>query len=336
MQIYRGADIIECEINSRPLYLPLLREGDNNLLLDCGTRSYAENQIPAYLANAGIDKEGLTWLIITHPDGDHCGGAAEIKRRYPSVIIACGDADRAMVESPHTLFMDRYDVYRREHEIYYDAVTAKEIRSCSSGEQQVTLTFVGGEHLQLGPDRILDIVHLPGHSYGHLGVYDRKHGVLYYGDAIQGAGYRSLDSSWTLCPTYLYVDLYLETIRKIESMGAQMIVGCHWPICRGTQAIQQFCAESRQFVVHADLLVTQYLREHPSGASLRELCEQLSPRLGQWPSAVQYELANAISGHLERGVANGYLATDLASRPLTYRINDAHKKSSSAVSGNVA
>jgi len=323
MEIYPGAHLIECEIGERPLYLPLFREGRETLLLDCGTRSHAERDVPAYLDKLGL--EDLTWLIMTHPDGDHCGGSAEIKRRYPKIRLACGEADRDMIESPDHLFSFRYDAYRRDHGVYFDSKTAKEIKNCSSTPQEVSFTLVGGEIIRLGPNRILEIWHLPGHSHGHLGVYDRNHGVLYYGDAIQGAGYRSVRGSWSLCPTYLYVNDYLQTIRTIKNSGAQMIVGCHWPVLRGQEAIRQFCFESRNFVEQADQLITNYLRNHVSGVTLRELCENLSGQMGEWPQEVCLELANAVSGHLDRGVETGRIEVNCSVSPFIYRLCEVGK-----------
>lgn len=322
MQIYPGADLIECEIVGRPLYLPLLREGRAAMLIDCGTRDHALQNVPRYIQQSGTGPDELTWLVVTHPDGDHCGGTAEIKKRYPTVQIACGDADRALVESPDYLFEFRYDAYRRDHGIFFDDKTAQQIKNCSSEAQPVSVTFVGGETVRLGKDRILEIWHLPGHSHGHLGVFDRKNRTLFYGDAIQGAGYKALSGGWALCPTYLYVDLYLQTIRAIENSPAETIVGCHWPVLHGKAEIRQFCAESRDFVVHADRLITDYLHGKNSGVTMRELCEELSEKLGDWPFDVHLELANPISGHLDRGVANGLFEVDHSNRPFQYRIRE--------------
>lgn len=322
MELYHGADLIECEIGGRPLYLPLLREGPDALLLDCGTRAHAEVDIPRELSRLGLDEDSLTWLIVTHPDADHCGGLREMKRRYAKVHIACGEADRALVESPDYLFSFRYDAYRQDHGIFYDSATAQNLKDYFSGPQNIDLTFTGGEIMRLGgsEDRLLEIWHLPGHSHGHLGVYDHKHRTLYYGDAIHGSGYKSLAGNWALCPTYLYVETYLQTIRTIENSNADAVVGCHWPVCRGANAIRDFCAESRNFVTLADRLLQEYLRTHPSGTSLRELCEALGSRLGDWPPEINLELTCALSGHLDRGVAAGRLQVDESAGPLTYRL----------------
>lgn len=284
------------------------------MLLDCGTAHHATHDVRAYLERIGCD--ALTWLLITHPDGDHCGGMAEIKRRHPNVRIACGDADRQLVESPDYLFTFRYDAYRRDHGLFYDEAVATEIRNCFSGEQRVDLTFVGGESVQLGSRRPLEIWHLPGHSHGHIGVYDTRNRALYYGDAIQGRGYQSVHGEWKLCPTYLYVDDYLDTIRAIECSAVNMIVGCHWPIWKGEQ-IEKFCAESREFVMLADRLVSGYIAAHP-GSTLKEICSQLSGELGEWPPETAMELANAISGHLDRFAKGEHVEVDRTTLPLRY------------------
>jgi glyoxylase-like metal-dependent hydrolase (beta-lactamase superfamily II) len=320
MQLYSGSDLIECDINGRPLYLPLLQQDGSAMLLDCGTSWHASKDIPAYLDKLGpID---LKWVLITHPDGDHCGGTGAIHKRYSQAQFLCGEADRQLVESPEFLFAFRYDAYRKDHGIFFDPKTAAEIMQCFSGPQGVAVTAVGGETMRLGSERILEIWHLAGHSHGHLGVYDRSHKTLYYGDAIQGAGYKSLDGGWALCPTYLYVDAYLETINTIEASPAEMIVGCHWPICRGKDEIRQFCAESRDFVFLADQLITEYLTSNSSEVTLRELCDRISPKLGKWPHSVHLELANAFSGHLDRGVVQGRFEVDESTRPFRYRLRN--------------
>lgn len=162
------------------------------MLIDCGARTHAEQDIPAYFEKIGLPRDRLTWVVITHPDVDHCGGAEQMARSYTNLCIACGTQDRALVESPDFLFSFRYDHYRKEHNVFYDEATASDLRQNCSGVIQVSLTLTGGEALRLGPNRFLEVLHLPGHSHGHLGLYDSEHRALFYGDAIQGAGWRGI------------------------------------------------------------------------------------------------------------------------------------------------
>jgi glyoxylase-like metal-dependent hydrolase (beta-lactamase superfamily II) len=88
----------------------------------------------------------------------------------------------------------------------------REIRNCASDPQEVTFTFVGGEIMRLGRNRILDIWHLPGHSHGHLGVYDRNHRALNYGDAIQRAGYTGRSTEVGRCAQPIFT--WMHTCRQ--------------------------------------------------------------------------------------------------------------------------
>ena len=73
-------------------------------------------------------------------------------------------------------------------------------------------------------------------------------------------------------------------------------------------------------MAHAERLINDHLRKRSGGVTLRELCEELSGRLGEWPHDVHLELANAFSGHLDRGVAEGRLVLDRSERPFRYRL----------------
>src|SRR5215469_8141778 len=321
MQLYPGADLIECEIGGRPLYLPVLSEGRVAMLVDCGTQQHAAHDVVEFFADGRAAACEPRWLIITHPDGDHCGGLRAISERFPNALTACGRLDQPLVECADVLFSSRYDAYRADHGIFYNPETASFIRNCCGGPHPVTLTFAGGETIRLGEGRIIEIWHLPGHSHGHLGIFDQKYRALFYGDAIQGGGYQSLKGEWVLCPTYLYVNAYLATIAKIEQSSAELIVGCHWPICEGKEQIKEFCSASRDFVLQTDRLVNSYLRQHTSGVSLQELCESLGSTLGRWPTSANLEFAFAISGHLQRGIDAGTITVNRSLHPILYYVS---------------
>ena len=75
------------------------------------------------------------------------------------------------------------------------------------------------------------------------------------------------------------MDEYLATVRLIEHLPITTFVGCHWPVKRGAE-IAEFCAESRQFVEQADLLLRQYLRKPHT---LREPARTSAPIFRGWP-----------------------------------------------------
>lgn len=308
-QLFDGVFMLDGEVGGRPLQLMYLQGETASILLDAGCAADPDRFIVPQIQAAGGDPAQLTWIINTHCDLDHTGGNHLMKQRAPGAILACGDADREACSGPQSLFRLRYDAYRAGHGLFYDKDTAQWILDQSGQPQTIECTFVGGEHIRLGPDWEVEIMALPGHSHGHLGILDPKHRALYGGDAIHGSVYLGFDGQPKLPPTYLHVEDYLSTIRLVEHLPITTYAGCHWPLKRGNE-IAAFCAESRNFVHQADQYLTILLSPR-SGQSrprtLREICLELGPLLGDWPhgGAVDLELVYALNGHVERLVRRG-------------------------------
>jgi glyoxylase-like metal-dependent hydrolase (beta-lactamase superfamily II) len=283
--------LLDGAVGTRPIYLPLLIGEWGALLLDTGCSYHVDQLILPGFKELGLSPEKLRFIINTHPDADHVGGNAGMKKWAPKAILACGDADRDLIDDPDVLFALRYDAYRG-HGVFYSEEVAKGMKRDLGSSQPVELTFRGGERLRLASDWELEVVSLPGHSKGHLGILDHKHRTLFGGDAIQGAVYLGIDSKPALCPTYLYPDSYLATAHFIEHLPIELYASCHWPLKKGRE-IAEFCQESRDFVDRAETLARAAGTEN-----LAELCDQLGPKLGQWPEHVHRELAYALAGHL--------------------------------------
>jgi glyoxylase-like metal-dependent hydrolase (beta-lactamase superfamily II) len=301
--LFENVFMLEGEVGGRPLQLMYLRGNRASLLLDTGCTGDPQQFIAPQIREAGGDPSELTWIVNTHPDLDHVGGNYAMKQIAARAFLACGDADRALCSDPDVLFSLRYDAYRADHGIYYGDEQARWMREQSGTRQPIDVTFVGGEHIRLSDDWEVEIVALPGHAKGHLGVLDAKNQALYGGDAIHGSVYLGLDGTPRLCPTYADVDDYLNTIRFIEHLPITTYVGCHWNVKRDG-AIKDFCAESREFVLRADHLLQDLLRTRQT---LRDICLTLAPQLGDWEHtpALDLELVYALYGNVSRLVERG-------------------------------
>jgi glyoxylase-like metal-dependent hydrolase (beta-lactamase superfamily II) len=296
--LFENVYLIEGAVGERPLRLPLLVGEEKSLLMDTGTATDAEGLILPALEEAGLEPAELSFILTTHCDFDHQGGNCEMKRAAPQALLACGDADRAQVECPKVLFDERYNGYCDEHGYCVDGEAREALMDDLGEPQPVDVTFRGGERLRLAEDWAVEIVHLPGHSRGHLGVLDRQNCALYGSDAIHGTVYLDFEGEAALCPTYLYVRPYLQTIRRVEHLNIDTYVGCHWAVKRG-QEIAAFCAESRHFVEEAERLILRALgKSDADGLTLEALCHTVGPQLGDWPEAVHDELRFAFAGHL--------------------------------------
>jgi len=317
-QLFSDVFLLQGEVGGRLLQLTLLAGTHKALLLDTGCASHVESLVLPAMKEIGISPERLSYIINTHCDFDHQGGNYGIKQLAPQAVLACGASDREAVESPEALYRLRYDAYRAEHGIFYDDTSKQWILNESGKKQPVDMTLRDGEGIRLSDDWEIEILHLPGHSKGHLGILDRKNRALYGGDAIHGAVYLDLQGRASLCPTYLNIGDYLETIRRVEALPIETYVGCHWSVKKGAE-ILEFCTESRCFVEQAENEVLRTLSESESGMTLRQLCEKTGPNLGEWLPAVNIELCYALAGHLQHLQGRGMVQKTIESRPATYK-----------------
>jgi len=244
---------------------------------------------------AGGAAEKLNWILNTHPDIDHTGGNAEMKSIAPASILACGAADWEQCSGPEPLFAQRYDVLRAADGVCLAGEIRKSLYAAAGKRQMIELTLTGGERIALGETWSVEIVRLPGHSHGHIGVWDPNNRALYGADAIHGSGYLGLDGKPKMGPTYFHVDEYLDTIQFIRDLPIATYVGSHWPILRGEE-IRQFCDDSRDFVDRAERLLLALIENEPK--TLRECCSLLGPQLGEWPREADSALSYAVKGHL--------------------------------------
>jgi glyoxylase-like metal-dependent hydrolase (beta-lactamase superfamily II) len=318
MEIAPGIELIVGSVVSRPLQLYLLRGPDRNVLLDTGCAPDPERFIFSSLGSLGLAPEDISMVVNTHPDVDHCGGNAQLKRASPNVLLTCGEADRELIENPQVLYQHRYQSYLQAHGIRLEDGAGAWLREMGGAPARVDFTWRGGETLRLGPDWTVQILRTPGHSQGHLSVFDPRSGTLLMGDAVQGGLALDMDGRRTVYPTYINVVEYLETISLFRSLQPKTLCGCHWPIARGA-AVCQFLDESEEFVDEVDRIVSDELSLRPDGITMRELIEVSADRLGLEKGGPELYLFLALSGHLERMAAVKKLSIIRDQVPVVYR-----------------
>jgi glyoxylase-like metal-dependent hydrolase (beta-lactamase superfamily II) len=304
-ELVEGVHRIEAEVGGRPLFLFLFL-GQRRMLLDAGCASTVDEFVVPALGQLGLGLEDLDLLLITHSDLDHQGGTHRLREANPSLWVGCGVLDIRLVSDPAKLVSERYQAYAEDHGLGPDAAAAAWLRAESGAAERVDLGLVGGEVIGLGPGWNLRVVHVPGHSPGHLAVYDERSRALFSGDSVQGRVYLGLDGTPKLCPTYTHVDDYLATAALVESLAPSELHGCHWPAARGPE-VSSFLDESREYVRRLDELTRASLDGGP--LSLEELIAQVNGHLDSpWPGELAGELVYSLHGHAEWLVSLG-LAT---------------------------
>ncbi|PYV23109.1 MAG: hypothetical protein DMG24_14850 [Acidobacteria bacterium] len=277
MELYQSVYQIQSLYGGRNLFQYLF-VGDNVVVVDTGIAQTPEQVIFPYMDRLKIRPEQLTLAVTTHADLDHQGGNDAIKRVSPRAWLACGEADRALIEDPRALYDRRYNFLREEHDVGFDP----EPHPDAGRPRKMDVCFTGGERIRLRDDWALEVLHVPGHSQGHLALYDPKHRAAFVGDAIHGRGCPKAAGGLAIPVTYYRVDIYLSTLRYFESLAIDVLYSGHWPTMRGEQ-VRDFIAESRQTVELLDRVILAGLEKHRAGLTMKELIDVVATVVGEWP-----------------------------------------------------
>jgi glyoxylase-like metal-dependent hydrolase (beta-lactamase superfamily II) len=295
--------------------LYLLTGADRALLVDTGLAADPEGTLVPYLDGLGLPHDRLRYAINTHSDFDHTGGNRSIKSLFPSVVLACGELDRPMIDDLERMIERRYGEFAGPHGLD-DTDATKEFIRQNAGDTPVDLGLTGGERIHLGDGWSVEVLHTPGHSWGSVSVWDARSRALVIGDAVLWNAVLLSDGNPAFPPTYRYTSTYLATIQRLQGMDIDLLLTSHYQVQQGSD-VAEFLAESRAFVDRVDSeLVTELGRGQ---RTLMQLTEALGPRLGTWPEGASQYLCYPLLGNLERLAEFGRVVAEPGDR-VTYRL----------------
>jgi glyoxylase-like metal-dependent hydrolase (beta-lactamase superfamily II) len=303
MEVAPGIHRIDAPLGARVVSLVLFVGEEHSLLVDVGVDETPRKELRDYLETTGLDAQRIRWAVVTHPDVDHFGGIVSLHELVPGVISIAHRLDAPLIGEYATFEDRRGNGFRSPWGLEESAEGLAWMRSVTR-ERTVEMTVVGGERIDLGAGWELEILHLPGHSHGHLGVYDPRSRTLAISDAVLGDAVRQRDGKPAFPPTYRFVDSYLGTIGRCEAINPKLLLTGHYPMMDAAGAAE-FFAVSRAFVERVDEVVFGEIEAAGDrGVSLDELLHRANPKLGDWPmEGTEVALAFPVVGHLERMLA---------------------------------
>ena len=186
-----------------------VRGRDCDLVIDTGM---GLNPLKKYIAQS-TDKP--LKAIATHSHFDHSGSLHEFDCRLG-----------------HRLEAEAFAAGGREAVLFQGAWTEIDFicpqRHGDFDRQTFTITpapLTGyideGDVIDLG-DRAFQVLHLPGHSPGSIGLYDLKSATLFSGDAVYDGAL--LDSH-----PHSDKQIYRQTLQRLQRLGAEVIHAGHSP-----------------------------------------------------------------------------------------------------------
>ncbi len=306
MELAPGIHRIPCVFgNNRVVFAHLLIGDTASMLVDTGCAHNPEQDILPYMRQIGFDPADLTYIVVSHSDMDHQGGNQPMRDAAPQALVVCHRLDRPWIESTDRLIAGRYSQFETDHGIGYSAEAKAGIRDATLSTP-VDLALEGGEQFRLGADWVVEAMHTPGHTWGHLAIYDPAQRLLVAGEAALWNAI--LDQDWepAMPPTYCYVDTYLATQDRLLALPIDILSPAHWPLQEGA-AVGEFLRESRNFCLLVERKLLQLAGERPF--TLREAIDTLGPQLGRWPAETNQDFSFGMLGNLNSLTQRGLLKT---------------------------
>ena len=297
MEIRPGLHRVQAPLGERFVALYLLVGADAALLVDTGVRDSIIDTLLPYLDQAGIARETVRWAINTHCDYDHTGGNGALKAAIPSVQILAHDLDAELVASVKRLIDVRYGEFRDTDGFDDPPETTAYLRGVSD-LVAVDRRLTGGEEFDLG-GRSVRVLHVPGHSPGHVAVHDAANRALIIGDATLGTTVLTADGRPAFPPTYRDVEPYVQSLQTFRALDADLLLTAHYPVYEG-DGVARFLDESDAYTEHVDAVLSRLLAASDSPVTTLELVRSAGAELGPWPAEALDYAVFPVTGNLER------------------------------------
>ena len=165
----------------------------------------------AAIRTLGRTPSDLKWIALTHAHRSHLGGLAALKRATGATVLAhASEADIVSGDRPAQSVGLKPTAPLRTYPFQVGIFLNRPRHAPCPVDEAVE------DGAQVGP---LQVLHLPGHSPGHLGFYWPERGFLIAGDAI--ATWPRFEGGWpafTINPTR-----HAESLRRMAELEAPLV-----------------------------------------------------------------------------------------------------------------
>ena len=203
-------------IETAMAYLPFYKLNDRDIvLLDTGFASADRENLTETLAGHGFQVKGI---LLSHAHMDHAGNIGHLCSIY-GCRVAAHQYEAAIADPDSDL--RQFGIHASSKHGVEECFTTTDVIL----PEQTTLDFCGAA---------FGILHLPGHSPGHLG-YITPDGVAYLGDALMG--FSQLEGSKMPFTSRLADDL--NSKRSLLDLRAEAYVAAHKAIVTDIRPLAQ-------------------------------------------------------------------------------------------------
>jgi glyoxylase-like metal-dependent hydrolase (beta-lactamase superfamily II) len=273
-EIADGIHRIESDLGPRFMCQYVVAGADRSLLVDTGLADTPAAVIDPYLDRVGLEPDVV---LVSHPDNDHVGGNRAFRDAHPDATFVCHELDRRWVESNETLVRENYGW----HAAYgFPAMPEDELLASMSGDCPIDVGLTGGETIRLDTARRVEVLHLPGHTRGHLGLWDERTRSAIVIDAVLADGIYDRAGNKLIPPRYYDLDGLRQTIARLEALQPELLLTAHYPVLERDEALEWLRA-GQAFVDDVERVV----RDAPEAErdDLWALTRRVDAALGPFP-----------------------------------------------------
>lgn len=293
MEVAPGIHRIESDVGPRFMCQFLLRGEERAVLVDTGLRETPEKVLVPYLEAIGFPPERLELVVISHADVDHCGGNRAVRARAPRASFACHELDRRWIESNRAMLAENYSWYEAYGFGLPDEMK-QWILAELGGDSPIDIGLRGGETLRLGPGWRVELVHLPGHTPGHVGIWDPRSRTALVVDAVLERGVYDRAANLLIPPRFYDAEAYRATIERVRAFQPELLLTAHFPVMDRAEAAA-FLDRSLAFVDELETAVHEAVAE--GVADLWALTKRAAGQVGPYPEPIA-ELAASVRAQL--------------------------------------
>jgi glyoxylase-like metal-dependent hydrolase (beta-lactamase superfamily II) len=293
MEVAPGIHRIESDLGVRFMCQYALVGNERTLLLDTGLAETPGQVIGPYLESIGSSLEAIDDVAMSHADVDHCGGNRSLRERNPRARFSCHELDRRWIESNRAMLAENYCWYE-SYGFGPDEEAKEWLLEQLGGDAPIDVGLRGGETLRLSADWRVEILHLPGHTPGHLGVWDLRSGAVIIVDAVLKDGIYDREGNRLIPPRYYDLQAYRETIRRLTALGPDLLLTAHYPVLDAAGA-RAFLDRSLEFTHELGEAVREGLGRGVT--DLWELTQLADERVGPFPEFM-HELGASVRAHV--------------------------------------
>jgi glyoxylase-like metal-dependent hydrolase (beta-lactamase superfamily II) len=202
----------------------LLQENGRAALVDCGTATCADRVLAA-LDRAGVARDAVDWLMVTHVHLDHAGAAGPLIRALPNARLVVHPRG-----APH--MVDPTKLIAGARAVYGDAMFERDHAGMLPVAADRVVIAEDGHAVDLAGRELL-CVDTPGHARHHYSVWDARTRSWFAGDAF-GLSYREFDNGNgalvvpTTSPVQFDPDQMKDSVRKLVARGPAAIHVAHY------------------------------------------------------------------------------------------------------------